>query len=182
MHKVLIVGVLLLSATATADIVITPLGEPIEGGSWSQVFGLEPDTAEDAFDFMAVQMASADSFECPAMGPFSKPGWANTDLSPTLAYATGPVVTELFGLYINFEGDKDRDEDLVFDLAQYSGNTWIQTARLVWPAHSDGCEDWVVSYEGVWDPGRLDMIPAPGAALLGLIGLGCVARIRRYLA
>jgi hypothetical protein len=185
-----LLGVLCLMASrASADLenpappALQPLvavGDPQEGAdSWEQRFR---GRGSGGFDLLAVQMASADAFfTTPAHNDFGQPTWGLELDGLLMASASGDSLTRL-GWDIHFSGDTSGP--LVFDYVTFSGNEIVNAARAAW---SDG--GWTITAfprgEGAyWLPAREDvmvLIPAPGAALLGLIGLATIARICRRL-
>jgi hypothetical protein len=173
---ILIAGMLLFSATASAGLV--PVGDPIEGDSWNQGFN---ESGIGNFDLVAVRMSAGGPFQSPTHRNLGS-GWSllyeDSLPTPSLASASGPGVTSLTWS-IHFAGLKT--SSLTFDYVAFNGSTIANAAHAVWGPN------WSITNYGTnpspyWNPSRPDVIPAPGAALLGLIGLGVVARIRRCLA
>lgn len=163
---VLIASVLLFAATASADFVAE--GDPIEGGSWTQWF---QESGVGQFDFMAVRMTSADCFESPTMSSLAS-GWVNTDATAKRAYAEGPAVTNMT-FPIHFAGD--RTDPLEFEFFAFNGETLVEAANAAWSGSS-----WNITLSSATPTrGDLTMVPLPGAALLGLIGLTAIAALKR---
>jgi len=178
MKRLLIVCVcttmILLTGVVWGNPDFGPVGDPIVGGSWKQWWaGLPGET-----DLIAHKIASAgDVFETPGYSSINQAGWNMVIDLPTLVSMSGPAVTTI-GFYVNFPGnpgDFTPADPLILDGVLFSGDTLIYTTRNTWNGSS-----W--SYQpnaGYWTPTRADLIPAPGAILLGGIGIGLVGWLKR---
>ncbi len=152
---------------------ITAIGDPIDGNSWSQRLR---ESGIGQFDFIAVKMVSdGDTFEDPVLRDFNKAGWEliyqNDDHLPTLASAAGPAVTSM-DFTIKFPGTKTNHFE--FDYVAMYGDTILLSQRAVWNG------SWNFS-DGNWSPTRAELVavPAPGALLLGSMGISLVGWLRR---
>lgn len=173
--KILVlVGVVVL-ATLPARADLVSVGDPAEGGSWTQGFN---ESGVGNFDVVAVKMLSVgDTFEHATHSGFSVPGWAlsgeNALQYPTAASASGPATTNLTWS-IKFAGL--RSNPLVFDFVAFSGDNPKEEATASWNGSG-----WTITAGGSWKPSRaeIDAIPAPAALLLGAIGLGLAGWLKR---
>ena len=164
-----------VAAPALAD--LTPIGDFVEGASWTQAFD-EGNPSIGPFDLVAVKMTSlGDTFETQTHFNFSNAGWAlayeNTPPSPTLASASGTSVNYL-AWSIKFAGASSNP--LVFDYVAFNGNTIANTAHAVWGP------GWSITNYGTkpspyWNPTRAEVVPVPAAVLLGMLGF-CVAGLK----
>jgi hypothetical protein len=170
MKKLLIVlGVLAIAAApAVANMTFDGSGD---GDSWW--FGVSA-SGIGSFDLVGAKIASAgDIYESPAARNFIPSGWGMVVDGPTLASFGGPSTGSLsWKMYFA----NDLDKDVTIDWAVFSGQTLKFTSRYTIVNGS------LSKYEPnsqYWLPTRADVIPAPGAILLGSIGAGLVGWLRR---
>ncbi|MCX5637967.1 MAG: hypothetical protein NTX52_09795 [Planctomycetota bacterium] len=154
----------------TEDGVTMGFGDVEETGSWS--FGVN--ASGITYDLGAGKIASAgDTYESPAARNFTASGWGMVVDGPTLASFGGPTTSSMsWRMYFT----NDLDKDVVIDWAFFNGQTRVWTSRYTIVNGS------LSKYEGnsqYWLPTRADVIPAPGAILLGGIGAGLVGWLRR---
>jgi hypothetical protein len=146
-------------------------GQPVEGNSWSLPVvggGLPP------FDLVGAKISSAgDTFESPGVRNLSEPGWTIVYDLPTLLSVTGPPTSDISGV-LYFANDADKDVTL--DFAHFSGENLIYTSRYILVNGQVVASERNSQY---WIPTRAALIPAPGAILLGSIGVGLVSWLRR---
>ena len=97
---------------------------------------------------------------------------------PTLASFAGPAVSSMsWRLY--FAGNLPMATPLELDWALFlSGQL---TAWTHWHVGTDGkLDDWWLNPSDGWQPSYQEAIPAPGAALLGILGLSAAGvKLRR---
>lgn len=160
----------------TTDYNFEPVGVPVEENSWKQWWaGLPAET-----DLIGHKIASAGhTFESPGYSSFTQLGWDMVVDSPTLVSASGPPVTTI-GFYVHFpgnSGDYTPADPLIVDGVLFRGDTLIYTTRNIWSGSS-----W--SYQpnaGYWTPTRAQVVPAPAAVLLGIIGMGVAGwKLRKF--
>jgi len=158
-----------MSGPAMANITI--IEGPIDADSWYLTVG----AGLPAFDLIGAKIASAgDTFRIPdAATNFNKPGWNMIIDQLTLASLGGPSTTSL-NWRIHFANDSDKD--VVIDWAVFDGDNRIFTSRQTL---TNGQPTVYESNSQYWLPDRADLIPAPGAILLGSIGIGLVGWLKR---
>ena len=166
-----ILSLLITFSVASADLV--PIGDPIEGDSWAQAFN---ESGVGYFDFVAVLMVSdGDTFESFTHTNFNRSGWStkyeNPSDYPVVATATG-LKTNNLTWTIHFAGSKS--DPLAFNFVAFEGNTLKEAAYAEWTGSK-----WNISLIPDWDIPRAE-IPLPGAAILGILGLGAAGlKLRR---
>lgn len=168
---------LLASGASAALADLAPIGAPFTGHSWGQRFQIFDPMS---FDLIAVRMTTPGSrFESPTFREFGpQDSWDTTyeigAPTPTLAVAQGSLL-ETLDCDVLFSGDVT--EALEFDFVAFRGNTLLESVHAAW---SGGKAIWRLGPSD-WQPNRYQLIPAPGAALLGLAGWAVVGALKRRL-
>lgn len=173
-----IVVILLVTACPLAMADLIPMGDPGGGGSWEQRF-LE--VSKTPVDLLGVRMVSAgDAFKSPAYFDFSDASWSLALDGTAIASAWGSDLDALEWT-LHFEGTLD--EPLVFDYYAFVDGELVSSARCSWVDGAAATFMWVIDSGGADPTGGDDDIytpvPAPGAALLGAVGLMCLRWVRR---
>ena len=164
----LITAFIATSAIANADYV--PIGDPIEGNSWTQQFN---ESGVGNYDLMGVVMVSADDyFEGNTFSGYTVGGWAahykDHPTTPTVASAIGPK-TDNMTFNITFSGSSSNPLDFYF--YAFDGDVIIEIAKASWSGTGWSITDDTLVNTLNYQRGDF-VIPVPGAALLGMIGLG----------
>ena len=160
-----------------ADLTMTYDG-PYAGSSW--YYSHVSASGVGLYDTVAVRIASgSDSFESPAIRNISNPGWSIVLDGPDLASFAGPDVSNMsWDLW--FAGDLPMASPLELDWALF--NNRQLTAWTHWHVGTDGrLQQWWLNPSDGWQPEYSSVVPIPGAALLGILGLGIAGwKLRKY--
>ena len=173
-----------VSAMACAD--ITPIGDPIEGGSWSQRF--LTDAGNYGINMIAIKMHTADeAFDAtggPAIWSFDLGGWEvvyqDDEDYPTLVIAKGPATPIGHRLHFNvrFDGPNTPNNDgpFTFSAVAFADDERIEGNDLHWgPGWSAPDLTWDVQRDEL----ELLLIPLPPPVWLAAAGLSGVVIWRR---
>ena len=185
----LISGAMILAVPVSADfrpnapelspVFLVVHGDPQTGiGSWEQHFGA---STNGVFDLFAVRMASVDDFfQSPSHINFSRSSWGLGIDGSFVASAIGDGVNCL-EWDAQFVGDAS--DPLVFDYVAFYGGEIVSAARAAWSGETWSITAFANAEGAFWLPERDEVMPIPaqGAALLAVIGLGVVGWVRRQL-
>ena len=167
-------GVLLAAAPAMAN--PTMIGGPYIGNTWSITA-----TAPGPYDLWAVRISpgyeAVETFQVggPALQTATA-GWSMVLETPLLASIAGP--TSPINLNIYFAGSAP-PALLEIDHALFDGQTKRIETHWVLANGSIYNPGGTWYHSNSWNPTRADVIPAPGAVLLGSIGVGLAGWLRR---
>lgn len=154
------------------------VGDPIEGGSWTQNFQQASNEvwnsqAVGSFDYFRFDFVSTlgdfGSFEIPGLRSFtSGAGWYAVPSHQTtkLSDAVGPLRSATLSFAVRFYGNKT--DPLQFHTAIYRQGVLRQSQKAYWSGSA-----WTFTDEplGRHDPG---VVPEPGSAvLIGAVLTGC---------
>jgi hypothetical protein len=162
-----------VAVPAFAD--LSPIGDPVEVGSWARRF------QEDGwygvhynFDLLAVRVVWGPPLGHDAYSSFSVSGWDQVYENPagTLASAGGPAVGYLQWNFL-FSGSMLTPFRL--DYAAFAGDMLIGTGGIQWSGTA-------FTYPSTnWAPTRAEVAPVPAAVLLGMLGLSVAGlKLRKF--
>ena len=159
---------------AMAD--LTPLGEPVQIGSWSQAMN---ESGVGEFDFIAAKWLapSGSGFKAPFFSSFSGgQNWSMLPSSSLLASASGGKTTSL---NFNMAFLPDTSVPMAFDFYSFLGTQSKGRWHCAWNGSA-----WSFSANGGAPALARSAftVPAPGAALLAVLGLSIVGWIKRRFA
>jgi len=173
--RILSIGVLVLAVTGPVLANPTMIGGPYIGDSWSITAG-----APGPYDLWAVRISPGyEAVETFQVGPAlstTATGWSMVLDTPLLASIAGPAGWISLNMY--FAGSAP-PALLEIDHALFNGQTKVIETHWVLVDGSIYNQGGSWDYSNSWNPTRADVIPAPGAILLGSIGVGLVGWLRR---
>ncbi len=173
--RILAIWVLVLAVTGPVLANPTMIGGPYIGDSWSITA-----TAPGPYDLWAVRISpvsvGVDAFEVGPALSTTTAGWNTVLEQPLLASIAGP--TSPINLDIHFAGSAP-PALLEIDHVLFNGQTKVIETHWVLVDGSIYNEGGSWEFSDSWNPTRADVIPAPGAILLGSIGVGLVGWLRR---
>ncbi len=165
-----IAAAVMLAATSAQAVI--DIGDPVEGGSWEQMFNQSSgDIGGSAFTRMDLIMYSpGDSFESPWVYSFSQPGWSATSVSTTYLIASRTSSSTSVNFTVKFAGTKANALD--FYVYTWNGTALVGNERAHWSGSA-------------WSFDKLAPIPAvpePGTILAGALLLlpFAASTIRRF--
>ncbi len=164
---------------AFSDLYLRQTG-PIEPkGSWLLPLGFASTTT--SIDMIGVQITTGAPFDTPAVHGLDA-GWSQTLNSGMLAAAAGPG-SNMVGFVLHFSGELT--DPVEFDVAAFSNGEFVGAYHGSWSGSGHFVEltasDWMPSAGDFGGDGGGDgnPVPAPGAGVLALLGMGCMALVTR---
>jgi hypothetical protein len=167
---------------AAADLTI--IGGPLYGNSWGQGFAYNGGLGN--VDFVSVLRLSGGYFEPPVFRDFSDSRWFTPISRRRGGIAVGPSAAQLeFDMWFQSPGETRPPISFLF-LAFYSGSRTPGEAFVADWSGPGG--QWNLGSAAGWETVTRDEVrdnitatPSPGAALLGVAGLGCLSLVRRRI-
>ncbi|HET6430413.1 MAG TPA: hypothetical protein VM389_05820 [Phycisphaerae bacterium] len=176
---VLLIGAWPLAARADLDLDIYPIGDPIQGNSWSHNVSV---SGANTYDLLAARMVTPGAtFEDPYFTNIGASGWSVVLGTPVVASMGGPQSAGGWTFQIHFPDDPGA-RSFVFDFAGFKDGSEDPYRFSRWEWNGSSWKVYATNSSPYWVPTRSEVVPAPGAVLLGAIGLGVVGWWRRHRA
>lgn len=186
-----------LCPAAWAD--LTPVGDPTDGGSWSQLWE-ESSFSAGPFDFVAIRIVGNAYRVTPATvtgltsTPLTSPIWTVIRNDPQLVTMAGPDITGASALDFTLWFDDTNAaaaptfsmDEAIFRDGVLLGTTHLtyKDSLLAGRNGATGSWQWKFYAAGAnpyWNP-TIAQVPIPGAALLGLLGFSLIGWVKRRFA
>jgi len=149
---------------AIAD--IEPVGPPVEGGSWSQLWTQD----KASVDQIIVRWLSGPStFEPRTFQGFDRPSWTQGYDSPNLSQALSSVSTSSLNFTLHFTGNTGNS--IMFNLWELNGGTVQEGLTFAYKADLPGYTDSWGDWKWVAQTNPVPVIPTPEPAALLLLGI-----------
>ena len=159
-------------APALADFTMVVTSEPNGGGSWIVDLGLPSGIS---YDLVTTRITTGEPYGDPAFPDFNLEGRSEVFNDPEAreAAARGSFFDNL-EFILHFSGAFE--DPVHFDVAAFAGDTLLGAMHGFWTG--PGPLAVLLISDSDWDG---VMIPAPAAALLGVIGPGLIVVVKRKL-